>query len=99
MRRAARVDGNHAAVRRGLEQIGATVIDLAAVGGGCPDMLVGYQGRNLLLEIKDGSKSPSQRRMTTAQLELHASWRGQCAVVESVEQAIDYLQKSARNQS
>ena len=55
MRRAAKVDANQAEIVQALRQIGAVVQSLAAVGNGCPDLLVGYRNRLFLLELKDGS--------------------------------------------
>ena len=56
MRLAARTDANHAAVVRALRQVGASVLDLSRVGQGCPDLLVGYQGKNFLVEVKATAK-------------------------------------------
>jgi hypothetical protein len=51
------------------------------------DLLVGREGFNFLLEIKDGRLPPSQRKLTEKEQQWHAGWRGQVAVVESVEEA------------
>lgn len=91
MRRAARVDANQALIVGGLRACGASVQILSAVGQGCPDILVGFRGRNLLMEVKDGSKPPSDRKLTKDQIEWHAAWRGHVVVVENVEQAIAAL--------
>ena len=91
MRRAAKVDDNQAEIVRALQAIGASVESLAAVGAGVPDILVGYQGRNVLMEIKDGAKIPSKRRLTSDQVKWHGKWRGQVAVVESIDQAYKAL--------
>jgi len=88
MRRVARRDDNHAEVVAALRQLGCTVQDLAAVGDGCPDILVGFRGRNLCLEIKDGAKPPSARTLTPEQVVWHHDWRGQVVVVTSREEAI-----------
>ena len=88
MRRDARRDDNHAEVVQALRQIGCTVQDLAAVGCGCPDILVGYRGKNMALEIKDGTKPPSARTLTPEQVVWHHEWRGQVVVVTSREEAI-----------
>lgn len=88
VRRAARTDDNHAEVVKALRQIGCSVVSLAAVGAGFPDLAVGYRGRNLLLEVKDGSKPPSRRKLTDDEAAFMAAWKGQYAVVESAEQAI-----------
>lgn len=91
MRRAAKVDANQAEIVAALRQIGASVQPLHAVGQGCPDLLVGWRGMVSLLEIKDGSKPPSARKLTPDQEKWHAAWRGQVAVVENVEQAIEAI--------
>ena len=92
MRRRARVDANQRQIVQALRAIGATVEPLHFVGRGFPDVLVGYRGVNLLLEIKDGEKPPSARHLTPDEQEWHAKWRGQVAVVESVEEAIELVQ-------
>lgn len=91
MRRAAKVDANQALIVGALRACGAAVQSLAAVGKGCPDLLVGFKGRNLLMEVKDGRKPPSDRKLTPDQVEWHAAWAGQIVVVESVEQALAAL--------
>jgi hypothetical protein len=82
------VDENQPEIVAALRKIGASVQPLHAVGSGCPDILVGWRGMNTILEIKDGAKPPSARKLTPDQVEWHANWRGQVAVVETVEEAI-----------
>lgn len=84
-RRAARVDTNQAAIVKALRDCGAMVQSLAAVGVGCPDALVGYHGKTLLLEIKDGERFPSQRKLTSDQIDWHARWNGGPLVVVNNE--------------
>ena len=88
MRRAAKVDANQSEIVDAVRRMGCTVQLLHSVGQGCPDLLVGVSGINLLWEIKDGSRPPSERRLTTDQLIWHDEWRGQVQVVDSVEHAI-----------
>lgn len=76
MRRAAKIDANQTQVIEALRAAGATVQSLAAVGEGVPDLLVGFQGKTLLMEVKDGRKPPSQRQLTDKQLTWHGEWRG-----------------------
>lgn len=85
MRRAAKVDANQRELVSALRALGCSVQPLHAVGGGVPDLLVGVRGENFLIEVKDGSKPPSERRLTPAQTEWHASWRGSVAVLDSVD--------------
>ena len=88
MRRAARVDANQSKVVAALREIGATVETIHMLGRGVPDLLVGYCGRNLLLEVKDGDKPPSARKLTTDEQEWHSNWRGDVMVVNSADEAV-----------
>lgn len=92
MRRAAKVDRNQSEIVKALRQMGATVQPLHAVGQGCPDLLVGWRGRNVLIEVKDWKAAPSDRVLTGPQEEWHGGWKGQVAVVETVEAAIAIMQ-------
>ena len=90
--RAARVDANHKATVEALRAAGATVQSLAGVGKGVPDLLVGYRQNTLLMEVKDGHKSPSKRQLTEDQLKWHGEWRGgTLAVVDGPEAALRAL--------
>jgi hypothetical protein len=91
MRRAAKVDRNQAEIVAALRAAGATVQPLHAVGQGCPDLLVGFRGRNLLIECKDGAKSLSRRALTDRQQEWHGGWKGTVAVVEDAPAALAVL--------
>ena len=92
----AKRDANHAEIQAALERIGCTVLDLSAVGGGCPDIAVGRGGVTFLLEIKapralnrDGSLSARDKRSTDGQAAWAASWRGGPVVrVTSVDEAL-----------
>jgi hypothetical protein len=88
MRKRARVDGNHAELVQALRQAGCTVQSLAAIGNGAPDLLVGVGGRNLLVEVKNGAKPPSHRRLTPDEATWHQQWRGQVVVVATVDEAL-----------
>ncbi len=88
MRRAAKIDNNQPEIVKAFRQIGASVQILSAVGKGCPDTIVGFRGRNIFVEIKDGSKPPSEQKLTADQIRWHASWAGQRCVANSVEDAV-----------
>ena len=91
MRHIAPTDGNQAEIVTALREAGASVQPLHAVGGGCPDLLIGLRGVNFLIEVKDGSRSPSRRRLTPDEADWHTAWRGQVIVVTCVEDALDLL--------
>jgi Holliday junction resolvase len=86
-----RRDGNHRAIVEALGDRGLSVLDLGGVGSGCPDLLVGTRMGNLLVEIKDGSLSPSRRRLTKDQMHFHAKWRGPRIVATKAQDVVDVL--------
>ena len=97
MRRAAKVDANQGEIVAALRKSGCSVEPLHSVGGGVPDLLVGVpdvgiDGINLLMEVKDGAKPPSARKLTPDQVDWHAAWLGQKVVVTSVEEALDVVE-------
>lgn len=85
---ARRTDDNQTEVIKALRAIGCTVQSLSGVGEGCPDLLVGRNGINYVLEVKDGSKPPSDQSLTTKEAIWHNEWKGQKAVVASVREAL-----------
>ncbi|MCG3770463.1 MAG: hypothetical protein JW384_01613 [Nitrosomonadaceae bacterium] len=89
--RAAKIDANQTEIVTALRKIGATVQILSAVGQGCPDLLIGYKGKNYLVEVKDGSKPPSQRKLTPDQVVWHRDWKGQVDVLSSVGEAMFFI--------
>lgn len=89
MRRiAAKVDRNQPEIVAALRGAGATVQPLHTVGAGCPDLLVGFRGRNFLLEVKDWNARSGDRELNPAQVEWHGGWKGQVCKVETVEAAL-----------
>ena len=88
MQKRGRTDGNHTAIVKALKGAGCTVQSLAALGDGVPDLLVGIDGRNLLVEVKNGARSPSRRRLTGDEQTWHAAWAGQVVVVATVDEAM-----------
>lgn len=98
MRRASKVDANQDQIVNVLRAYGATVQSLATVGNGCPDLLVGYQGKTLLMEIKDGNKMPSKKKLNDLQTNWHTNWRGGAlALVDSAESALRMIRTLNEN--
>lgn len=88
MRRAARVDANQTAVISALEAAGAKV----EVIGLPVDLLVGYRGRMMAMEVKDGAKPPSARKKTALQERFMAEWSDMpISLVDSPEAALRAL--------
>lgn len=92
MRRAAKRDRNHPEIVKALRDAGCFVVDLGAVGNGCPDLLAhgpSYPWRWAMLEIKDGQKYASARKLTPDQVKFHDGCKGPTYVVTSVTQALE----------
>ena len=98
MRQAARTDDNHEAIVRALRGVGAFVQSLAAVGKGCPDLVVCHRGKVELIEVKnlDGkgrALSPDERDWHALAL---ARGRYYVHVVVNAEQALDVVGVAAK---
>ena len=89
--RARRKDANHVPVGDGLRAAGYSVLDLAQYGVSV-DYAVGKPGFAALVEVKDGSKPPSARKLTPAEIDLQTRWQGPYVVVISLEDAIQQLE-------
>jgi len=85
---AAKSDDNQKAVVKALRQAGCTVAVTSRAGDGFPDLVVGRSGVNLLLEVKDGNKPPSARKLTPDQEQFHGTWSGQVAIVYTPDDAL-----------
>jgi Holliday junction resolvase len=91
MRYANRIDANQNKIVDAMRKVGA-VVRIISQGDGIPDLLVGYKGYTILMEVKDGDKVPSARKLTEAEQKFFDDWRGgMLAVVNSVEEALEIL--------
>lgn len=66
MRRAAKKDANHNQLCERATQVGAQVFETWQIPG-LLDAIIGYRGVLHWIEIKDGAKPPSERRLTSAE--------------------------------
>ena len=88
MRTRAKVDATQAEIVGALKKAGATVQPLHTVGKGCPDLLVGYRGRNWLIECKPNVGGPKKQSLRDNQREWFDGWKGQAAVVQDGDAAL-----------
>ena len=79
---AKRTDENQLEIVERLRAIGCSVYPTHESGRGFPDLVVGYCGKNYLIEIKTeiGKLRPAQKNF----IEL---WKGQVSVVRTWEEA------------
>ena len=83
----ARRDTNEAELRRVARQLGATWLDLSVKDG--PDAVVGFRGRNFLLEVKTAGGALSEGQKT-----FHRDWRGDVRTVRTVNDLLAILEKA-----
>jgi hypothetical protein len=86
MRKYGKVDLNQNEIVGVLQKFG-TVISLASVGRGCPDLIFGYKGRNYLLEIKNGKNA----KLTDDQEEFFSSWSGHVCIIRSIDDVLEFI--------
>lgn len=87
-----RTDRNHAEIINALRKIpNLSVFSTHEVGKGFPDIVIGYKGVNYLIEIKDGNKPPSARKLTDAELQFHSNWKGQIKIVNNLNEVLNLL--------
>ena len=90
MRRNARTDANQADIVAAMRAAGASVWII-----GIPvDLLIGYRGKSLLMEIKTltGKREPKAARYTPLQIAFLTEWRGgPVSTVTDVEGALTAL--------
>ncbi len=80
MRHAAKVDVNQPEIVKAFRKAGASVKPVHQIKG-FVDILVGYCGIDQLVEIKDGTKPPSARKLSEAEQEFWDGWKGRKPVI------------------
>lgn len=89
MRYAARVDKNQTAIVNGLRKAGCSVAIAQTRNAGFPDLIVGYNGQNWLIELKEGKGKLSQEQET-----FRATWKGSVHLARSLEDALSIVLKN-----
>ena len=87
MRRLAKKDANHDRVGARFKAYGFEMEDTHHVGNGFPDWLGSSKrtGWTFGVEVKDGEKPPSARKLTDFEKDFHARWPGPLFIVETDE--------------
>lgn len=86
-RRAAKVDANQSSIVEALRKSGWTVLMVSQLKN-CCDVIASKNGRTVAIEIKDGSKPPSARKLTDGELKFRDEWQGEYALIESIEDVL-----------
>ena len=91
----ARVDGNQKEIVKALRSCGAVVYHVHTIKN-LFDILVAYNGQLIAVEIKDGTKPESARKLTPGELECKTSLESVGVtynVVNSIPEALKLLLK------
>ena len=82
---AKKVDRNQGEIVRAYRNLGFSVYSCAPMGKGFPDLVVGIHGITDLVEVKDGEKPPSGRKLTSDQVTFFNDWKGSVRVVNNID--------------
>jgi len=86
---ACKKDANHNSVVVALQTVGAYVLDMSHVGRGFPDLIVGFQSKTILMEIKNPKTAYGKKGLNKNQLKWKELWTGGTyCVVDSPEAAL-----------
>jgi len=92
MKYGAKKDANHNEVVDALQKAGAYVLDMSHVGGGFPDLIVGFQSKTILMEIKNPKTSYGKKGLNKNQIKWKDQWTGGIyCVVDSPDAALRIL--------
>ena len=83
MRRAAKIDLNQPEIVEALRKVGVSVVSLASIGQGCPDLLAAKGDKCWLIEVK-GPKG----KLTPDQTDFMLNWAGTVHIVRSPDEAL-----------
>ena len=87
-------DDNHKEIQAHFERCGAGVKDVSSLTD-FVDILITYAGVAVAVEVKDGEKAPSSRKLTAGELDFKNYWEahgGKWALVESIKDADGLLE-------
>lgn len=83
---AKKVDSNQAELVDYARSLGASVQHLHNVGGGVCDLIIGYNGKNYLAEVKT-----EKGKLNELQVMFFDHWKGQAKVVRTKEDIKELL--------
>lgn len=86
-RRAAKVDANQPDIVRQFRKLGWYVLIISQLKN-CCDIIVSKNGRTIAVEIKDGSKPPSQQKLSDGEIKFKNEWQGEYRLVNCAKDVI-----------
>jgi Holliday junction resolvase len=92
MRVRGRIDDNQKEVVSQLRKLGVSVAITSMLGKGFPDLVLGHQNKNYLIELKDGSKTKSRKTLTEDEEKFFNDWRGSVCKCENIDEILKYIE-------
>lgn len=87
---ARKVDRNHGPVVDAFELAGCSVLSIASVGNGAPDLVIGCAGRSHLVEVKPDTRVKAVSNQRANQVAWATKWRGGAVhVVRTTSEAFE----------
>ena len=86
-RRAAKIDINQPEIVAAFRKLGWSVLIISQLKN-CCDIIVAKGGETIAIEIKDGDKPPSARKLSEGEQKFKDTWLGRWELVESVGDVI-----------
>ncbi len=87
-----RRDANQPEIVGVFESLDCSVLDVSVAPCGF-DLIVGYKTQAIAVEVKDGSKPPSARKLTQNEFSAHLNWRGPKAIITTNAEAVALVKK------
>ncbi len=87
-RRAAKIDVNQPEIVAAFRRLGWSVLIISQLKK-CCDIFVAKGGVTIAVEIKDGEKPPSARKLSEGEQDFKGNWLGRWELIESVDDVIE----------
>ena len=85
-RRAAKVDDNQTEIVKYLRKTGWYVLIVSQLKN-CCDLIASKNGQTYAIEVKDGRKPPSARKLSEGEQRFKDEWKGRYKLIESLQDA------------
>ncbi len=86
-----KIDVNQPEIVKSLRKMGCLVWITSDLGKGAPDLVVGVGKTLKMVEVKDGGKPLSARKLTPDEAIFHNLWKDHILILNSVEEAIEWV--------
>jgi Holliday junction resolvase len=87
IRRAAKVDRNQPEIVSFFRKAGCSVAVTSSAHDGFPDLVVGFGGLTVLVEVKYGELPQSRQQLTPKQVDFFNEFKGAKTVVSTLQEA------------